>query len=87
VIWSLGLITVARASDDVIIEQGDKAPFKGVLVPPENYRLFVKASVERDITKDMLKNPPAAESQTETMIMSFGVGFTVSSLLFLLFIH
>lgn len=77
---SLSVPMIAGAADDRIIEQGEEAPFLGILVPESNYREYQK-QYERALLleKERLAFNHACENDSWTVVVAvslitFGVG-------------
>lgn len=47
-----------NAAEDVYLNESDKAPFSGYLMPVENYRFCAECDIEREVYKDGLRNHP-----------------------------
>lgn len=51
-----------NAADDVYLNESERAPFSGYLMPVENYRFCAECDIERDVYKDGIRNHPADDT-------------------------
>ena len=78
--------SIAHAgNDDVIMAEGEKAAFNGVLVPPDNYRKYSEAKrIEDFVNQDKAAKELEATKEDHSMqygLIGLAVGFVGGVLL------
>lgn len=75
--WSTSLIA---QENNIILESHAMAPFRGVLVPEENFRYYMRKTFEADRYSRYLAEPQETIERSPLDIMlPFGIGFSLGA--------